>query len=297
MEKPAKKNLNPTSAEDAPSTKSEVNQGPSQIFPYSVTLMDASTTSVIKVISQITHEVQDLSTEDEELKYLTPAVKIVTLPTVVTPDAAIATEGTAITSTAPVPPPSFTSIISATPGALTPIALPPVPDTAFFQSIESTLSPTPLALPTPPPFTPVFSTNATTVDEDFHFIPSSADNNVNQFGIVPILDTVVTESDLETPAPSSTPTVVTDASGVLATIAVSLGDHDLEISVPGVVKKVGLGLNFTNMTASTSTGTSRLTLEPGLAEGAAAIDTPFLSFGSFTSVLLAVVIGFGLIMG
>ncbi|KAF8443579.1 hypothetical protein BGX38DRAFT_1143783 [Terfezia claveryi] len=227
VEKPAKKNPTPTGAVDAPS-----NQGSSQTFPYSVTLMDASTTSVIQVISQITHGVEDLSVEDTELKYLTPAVKIITSPTVDNSDTTIAKEATAITGT--------------------------------------TLQPVDAASIAPTPFTLVANTNTTTV-------PS----NVEQFGNVPTL-AVVTESDFKSHAPSSIPK---DATGALTT------------SMVGVMKKIGSGLNFTNITTSTSTGTSKPTLEPGLAEGAAAIDTPFLSFGSSTSVLLAVVIGFGLIMG
>lgn len=283
---------------DAPGIKSKADQDSSQTFPYSVTLMDASTTSVIQVISQVTHGAEDLSTEDKELKYLTP---------VVNPDIAITKEATPITGTArtvqsadlgiqdnlkqptSVPAPSFTSDTSASPGtALTPSAFPLVTGTTLDQSVGATLPPTSIALPTPPPSTPVFNTNTTIVDEDSHLIPSNADNNVEQFDIVPTLATVVTESNLETPALSS---ILADASG---TSMVSL--DDLEVSVPGVMKKVGSGLNFTNMTTST-TGTSRPTLEPSLAEGAATIDTPFLSFSSSTSILLAVVIGFGLIMG
>ena len=275
---------------DDSSTKPKVNQGSSQTFPYSVTLIGDSTTTVIQVISQITHGVEDLSTEDKELKYLTPAVKIVKSPTA---DTIITKEATAITPTVlstnldvqnnlkqptSVPAPSFTSDTGTD---SIPTALPPVASTNLFQSVDATLPPTPMAAPTPPASTPGSNTDATTIVEDSDLIPSNADN-VNQFDIVPTLATVVTESDLETPVP----TVMTDATSMVG----------LDDSVPGVMKKVGSGLNFTNMT-TTSTGTSKPTLEPGLVEGAAAIDTPFLSFGSSTSVLLAVVIGFGLIMG
>ncbi|KAF8422866.1 hypothetical protein EV426DRAFT_717798 [Tirmania nivea] len=307
VEIPTKENSTPTSAVDAPSANSKINQSSSQAFPYSVTLMDAGTTSVIQVISQVTHEVEDLYTEDKELKYLTPAVKIVTSSAVVNSDTNIAEVATGITNTiqtvssadlniendlnqpAFFPVPSFTSDTSASPGT----ALPPVAGTTLVQLVDATLPLTSMA-PTPPPSTLVFSTGGPTViDEDSHLIPSNTDNNVNQFDIVAALATVVTDSDLETPALSSTPTVMTNISGALTTPMVDL--DDLEASVPGVMKKVGSILNFTNMT-STSTGTSVQTLEPGLAEGAAAIHTPFLSFGSSTSVLLAVVIGFGLIM-
>lgn len=66
------------------------------------------------------------------------------------------------------------------------------------------------------------------------------------------------------------------------------------------LKKVIPGLNFTNVSTSTKPSTSApTTLEPDVAEGAAAVDTPLLFsfFGSYTSTLLAVMIGFGLIMG
>lgn len=284
VENPAKENPTPTGAVEAPS-----NQGSSQTFPYSVTLMDASTTSVIQVISQITHGVEDLSVEDTELKYLTPAVRIITSPKVSNSDTTIAKEATAITGTTPTVPgadlsnlkqstsdsaPSPTSDINASPGtALAPTAtdFPLVADTTLLQSVDA-------AYIAPTPFTLVANTNTTTVGEDSDFIPS----NIEQFDNAPTLAIVVTESDLKTPIPSSIPN---DATGTLTT------------SMVGVMKKIGSGLNFTNITTSTSTGTSKPTLEPGLAEGAAAIDTPFLSFGSSTSVLLAVVIGFGLIMG
>ena len=75
---------------------------------------------------------------------------------------------------------------------------------------------------------------------------------------------------------------------------------DLESPSSGL-KKIITGLNFTNVSTSTkpSTSAATTTLEPEPAEGAAALDTPlaFSSFGSSTSVLLVVVIGFGLIMG
>ena len=75
---------------------------------------------------------------------------------------------------------------------------------------------------------------------------------------------------------------------------------DLESPISSGLKKVVPGLNFTNVSTSTkpSTGAPTTTLEPDIAEGAATLDTPLLlSFGSFPSVLLAVVIGFGFLMG
>jgi len=294
------KNPTPTGAVDVPSTKSKANQNSSQTFPYYVTLMDATTTSVVQVISQVTYGVEDLSTENEELKYLTPVVKTVTSPTIANSGTAIVKETTIITGTAQTvaaadlgvqngptfaPAPSFTSNISTNP--LAPTA-PPVAGTTLFQLVDAK------ALPTPLPSIPVFNTDATTVvDEDPDLIPSNTDNNTNQPDTAPTLATVVMESDLKTPAPSPTPTATTDASGALKTLIVG-GLDGLEASALGVMKKVGSGLNFTNMTVSTSARPST-TLEPGLAEGAAAIDTPFLSFGTSASVLLAVVIG--LVMG
>lgn len=147
--------------------------------------------------------------------------------------------------------------------------------------------------PTP---TMVNNTDTTAIIENIDVVPADGSLGLTD---VPKFDTQVIEG---LSAQEITPVLLESSTSVeeipLVTSVVDMMG-DLEMSYSGILKTLGPKLNTTNSTASsTSSSQPTVTLEPGVAEGAASLDTPlsFFSFDTSTSFLLAVVIGVGLIM-
>lgn len=265
--KPLKETPSPIVSRPTQVTKPNIKQDIVQDFPYSVTLMDATSTTVVEVVSRVTPAPEDLSTEDENTRFLEPIVKGPNLEDN-TPEFTRPTQNTKyyLGST------KYDDNETASD-----------PDMADLDTLMSLLD-----------------SDTTIIEDNDSFIVSDADSEQYDYDYVPTPAVGENSTEPITAAPIPEVTIVTDDSGALITSMVGVLD-DLQVSIPGVIVTIA-SINFTNMTTSRTTSTTltpTTTSDLDLAEGAASVETPFpfLSFGSSTTVLFAFVIGFGLIMG